>query len=355
MWISAWPPREKPAGDLDALAALAATASFAQSTVTLSGLLDFSYYGISGSATTAAGKAQSVGTTVGSATSAINFNAVEDLGGGLKAQAFYAIDPRAFANDGSALARHETYVGLSGGFGNLRMGAINTAALGVNGVSNAFGTATGGAYAWIESAAGGAVRFNRSVRYDTPTFSGFSANLTFAPGNDDASAVQTAGSTLVGQKVTDLGLNYSNGPLNVAFSSLQRSALTGGTASQVKSTYNSIAVNYAIGNAKIFAGYADGDKSSQAPSSINLVDTTGGLDSKVNRVGATYTMGAVTLLGQYSTAEIGTAAKRKATGLRADYALSKRTTAYAVYEAFDTGATSANKINTAAVGVRHSF
>ena len=75
----------------------------------------------------------------------------------------FNIDPRAFANDGSAIGRHETYVGLSGGFGNLRLGAVNTASLGVNGVSNVFGTATGGAYAWIESAAGGAVRFNRSV------------------------------------------------------------------------------------------------------------------------------------------------------------------------------------------------
>ena len=323
--------------------------------MTLSGLLDFSYYSIGGNGADAATKAQSVGTTVGSATSAINFNAVEDLGGGLKAQAFYALDPRAFANDGSAIGRHETYVGLSGGFGNLRMGAVNTAALGVNGVSNVFGTATGGAYAWIESASGGAVRFNRSVRYDTPTFNGFSASLTYAPGNDDASAVTTAGATPIAQEVTDLGLNYSNGPLNIAFSSLQRSAVTGGSASQVKSTYNSIAANYTIGALKVFAGYADGDKSSQAPSTVNIVNTTGGLDSKVNRVGATYTMGAVTLLGQYSTAEIGTAAKRKATGLRADYALSKRTTAYAVYEAFDTGATSANKINTAAVGVRHSF
>jgi len=343
---------------LIALAALAATASFAQSSVTLSGLIDFSYHSIGGNGADAATKAQSVSTTVGSATSAINFNAVDDLGGGLKGQAFFAIDPRAIANDSTgAFGRHEAYVGVSGNFGNLRLGSINTASLGVNGVSNVFGTATGGAYAWIESAAGGAVRFNRSVRYDTPVFNGFSANLTYAPGNDDASVTTYAGATPIGQEVTDLGLNYSNGPLNIAFSSLQRSAVTGSTNANtnVKSTYNSIAANYTIGALKVFAGYADGDKSSQTPTTVNIVTTTGGLDSKVNRVGATYTMGAVTLLGQYSTAEIGTAAKRKATGLRADYALSKRTTAYAVYEAFDTGATSANKINTAAVGVRHSF
>jgi len=341
---------------LIALAALAATGAFAQSTVTLSGVMDFSYHTISGNGTTEATKAQSVGTTVGSATSAINIVAVEDLGGGMKAEARYEIDPRGFANDGTALGRHQSYIGLSGGFGNIRMGAINTAQLSAFGGASPLGTATGSAYAWTELAAGGAVRFNRSVRYDTPSFAGFTANLTYAPGNDDASTA-AGGATPIGQEVTDLGLAYSNGALNVALSSLQRSAVTGGTASQVKSTYNSISANYAIGNAKVFLGYGDGDKSSQAPATVNIVNTTGGLDSKVTRVGASYAMGAVTLLGQYATAEIGTGAnnKRTATGLRADYALSKRTVAYGAYEAFDTGAASSNKINTMAVGVRHAF
>ena len=59
--------------------------------MTLSGLLDVSYHTISGNGTTASTKLNSVSTSVGSATSAINLNVVEDLGGGLKAQAFYAL------------------------------------------------------------------------------------------------------------------------------------------------------------------------------------------------------------------------------------------------------------------------
>jgi len=347
---------------LIALAALAATASFAQSTVTLSGLLDVSYHTISGNGTTAATKAQSVGTSVGSATSNITFNAVEDLGGGMRAQAFYSIDPRNFVNDGAALGRHESYVGITGGFGQIRLGSINTASLGAFGASSPLGTATGSAFAWIESASGGAVRFNRSVRYDTPAMGGFRASLTYAPGNDDANAAAvTAASSQIAsaQEVTDLGLTYTAGPLNIAFSNLQRFAVTVGTASQAKSTYNVIAANYTMGAARVFVGYGDGDKSSQTPTTVNIVTTTGGLDSKVTRVGATYTMGAMTLLGQYATAEIGTGAKRTATGLRADYALSKRTVAYGAYEAYDHGAAVAaglgQKINTLAVGVRHSF
>ncbi len=342
---------------LIALAALAATASFAQSSVTISGLIDASYHAVSGNGTTATTKLNSISTSVGSATSAINLNVLEDLGGGMKAQAFYAFDPRANINNSTnGIGRHEAYVGLSGGFGNLRLGSINTASLLANGAGNVFGTATGGAYANTETAAGGQIRFNNSLRYDTPSFSGFSANVTYSPGNKDATSGGAA------PQFTDVGLSYSNGPLNVVFSSVTRSAYVAQDAlaivsqvgstvngyaavtAGVKTTYNLLGANYAIGNAKVFAAYGDGDKSG-----------TGGVDSKLARVGATYTMGAVTLLGQYSELELGTAAKRKATGLRADYALSKRTAAYAGYEAYDSGATSANKINTAMVGLRHSF
>jgi predicted porin len=56
-----------------------------------------------------------------------------------------------------------------------------------------------------------------------------------------------------------------------------------------------------------------------------------------------------------SKTTLGTAAAREATGVRYDRALSKRTVAYVVHEAYDSGATTANKINTTAVGVRHAF
>ena len=190
--------------------------------------------------------------------------------------------------------------------------------------------------------------------------------MTYAPGNNDA----TAGGAQ--PQVTDLGLSYTSGPLSVSFSNLQRSAVgaqdavaavagqlgSGGSVTSgafapwgqaavtatPKSTFNLIGVNYTMGAARVFAGYGDGSKSG-----------TGAVDSKLTRVGASYTMGAVTLLGSYSTLELGTAAKRTASGVRADYALSKRTAAYAGYEAYDSGATTTNKRNTAMVGVRHTF
>ncbi len=345
---------------LVALAALAATSAFAQSSVSITGLLDASYHAISGSGTTVSTKANSVSSSIGSATSAINFNVLEDLGGGLKAQVFYGIDPRGMFNNSTAntLGRHEMYLGLSGGFGSIKLGSPNTAALSAHGAGQVFGTATGGAYANITTASGSAVRFNNSVRYDTPAMSGFSASVNYAPGNDDATA-QTA-TLAAAPKATDIGLAYSNGPLNVNYSHLKRSAVVAATASAQAdgtagfglaavtaaqaSTYKTLGINYKIGDLKVFAGNGKGTKSAAS-------DT----DSKLTTMGASYTMGKTTLLVGTAKTKLGTAADRKATGMRIDYELSKRTTAYLVNESYDSGATSANKTNITAVGVRHSF
>ncbi len=351
---------------LVAIAALAAFGAQAQSSVTISGVLDASYSSVGGNGTTVSTDANSVNASVGSATSAINIASVEDLGGGMKATAFYGIDPRAmFANNTAALGRHEMYIGLSGGFGSVKLGSPNTAALSVNGVGNIFGTATGGAYTNIVTASGSAVRFNNAVRYDTPAFNGFSANVTHSTGNKDATAGGYA------PEITDIGLAYSNGPLNVSFSNLTRSATVeqaastawaagnAGTAlvsATAKSTYNSLAANYTMGAVKVFAGYGKGDKSTpKVSASGTTTAVTLNEDTKYSTVGASYTFGNNTILASMSKTTLGTAAAREATGVRYDRALSKRTVAYVVHEAYDSGATTANKINTTAVGVRHSF
>jgi predicted porin len=345
---------------LVAIAALAAFGAQAQSSVTISGLLDASYSSTSGNGTTVSTAADTVNASIGSATSAINIAAVEDLGGGMKAQVFYGIDPRnMFANStSSSLGRHEMYVGLSGGFGSIKLGSPNTAALSTMGAGQIFGTATGGAFANGTTAAGSGVRFNNSVRYDTPAFSGFSASVNYAPGNNDATA-QTA-TLAAAPAITDIGLAYSNGPLNVNYSNLKRGAVVAATAAAQAdgtasfglaavtaaeaSTYQSLGANYTMGAFKVFAGYGKGDKSGASNA-----------DTKYNSYGASYTTGKTTILAGLTDATIGTAAKRKATGVRVDYALSKRTVAYIVNEAYDSGATSANKTNITAVGVRHSF
>jgi len=128
---------------LIALAALAATASFAQSSVTISGTFDAGYKNVNGQDNTKDSKNIGGNNT---ATSNVTFAGTEDLGGGLKAE-FKGValinvvsGQTGNAADGSTIAKgafsqnqnlfnDEIWVGLSGGFGAVKLGAPNSAQL----------------------------------------------------------------------------------------------------------------------------------------------------------------------------------------------------------------------------------
>jgi len=347
---------------LIALAALAATASFAQSSVTLSGVIDYAYAGQSGTATGV--KGNTVSTNIGtSATSSINFGAVEDLGGGMKAEARYEIDPRAWANDASnSLGRHQAYVGLSGGFGNVRLGSPNNLSLGAWVAGSPLGTGVGSGYVGLDFGLLAGPRYNRSVRYDSPNFSGLTLSAVYAPGNDEANTASAAANGIPNSRpTTELGAAYNNGPLNIvavyrSIDATDRAATTyalrdtngavwypGGVnaaSAGAKSTLTTISANYNIGSTTLYASVNDGKTSAAAAP-----------DTKGSRVALKHDVGAMSLIAQYGTQKTGTT-ELKVTGLRGDYALSKRSAAYVGYENFDFGATD-RKITS--VGVRHSF
>jgi len=348
---------------LIALAALAATASFAQSSVTISGVLDYAYASQSG--TIAGVKGSTVSTNIGtSATSVIRFIAVEDLGGGMKATAQYNFDPRTWANDATAMTRDEVFMGLSGGFGNVRLGSPNSLTLGAWLTASPLGTGVGSGYAPVEFGNTAVPRYNRSVRYDSPNMGGLTLSAIYVPGNDEAT---TASPSLNGipnsRPTTELGATFNNGPLNVALahrtvdatdraaSTFETRALNGavwfpgganGASAGAKSTWTTIAANYKIGSTTLYAGFNDG-KSSGATAA----------DTKGSRVGVKHDMGAVSLLAAYATQKTA-GATTNVTGLRADYALSKRTAAYAGYERLDLKTAGTDR-KIMSVGVRHAF
>jgi predicted porin len=129
---------------------LAATSAFAQSAVTLTGNLDFAY----GTASAAGAASEKTITTrdLTSSTSVIKITAVEDLGGGTKATVQYGLDPRKLARDQAVgFTSDETFVGLAGSMGNLRLGSPNSIGLTTFGASTPFGTGIGGGYAHLAS------------------------------------------------------------------------------------------------------------------------------------------------------------------------------------------------------------
>ncbi len=378
---------------LIALAALAATASFAQSTVTISGILDFAGASVSG--TQAIAKGSTFSTTTGtSSTSVLRFIAVEDLGGGMKATAQYNFDPRTLSNDSLAvtnntqgtagasnqvgntatgLARDELFVGISGGFGNLRLGSPNSIGLNSFQAASPLGTGIGSAYTGGGTAGTMTnsyvqTRYSRSVRYDSPVMNGFSASVLYAPGNDQA-AVAASTTTSGGQsalltpnarEATEFGLNYANGPLTVSYANIAQSAQTNptgwyavGTGNLVKTSMNLLNANYKFGAATtVYAGWYDGDA---------LASTTSATKVEGYRLAVKQTVGAVDLVAQYTEQKTGaTKTKSTVTGLRADYNLSKTAAVYLGYEDWDTGTAYANSTSTGtrkitAVGLRKSF
>ena len=342
--------------------------------MTLSGNLDFAYGNVSG--TQAGIKGNTVATSGGvvSSTSAINIIAVEDLGGGMKATAKYSFDPRAVANDNAAFTaagntlatknkltafgKDELFVGIEGGFGNIRLGSPNSIGLRSHLDSSPLGTGIGAGYT-----AGGVVgsmtmlystiRYNRSVSYDSPNFNGFTVSALYAPGNDEP--MITGGETALdipnARKTTELGVSYANGPLKVSYVNIAQAAQTNATgwysssslANSAKTSVNAINANYKLGSTTLYAGWVDGDTSAATP-------------IKGYRLAVKQNLGAIDLIAQYTELKVGaTEVKNKVTGLRADYNLSKTNAVYVGYEDNDNGATSANTRKVASVGIRKSF
>lgn len=343
---------------LIALAAVAATgAAFAQSTVTITGVVDPSFtstkttYGDNGARTVNALKHSQNGTT------AVIFKGTEDLGGGLKANFLYELDfdptvggsLSSQPDNKNQLQNGEAFASIQGGFGELKLGVANNPSLGVQAGRTGFGTKVGGGFGGVSGT--GRVRDNGSMVYSTPTFSGFTAMLGYTP---ETSAVVAPNGTAAAKVTakTDLALMYANGPVAAAVSSYAQSGVTAQTNAYV---------SYDLGVAKVTLGmHTENQKVAAASATPPAFTKPTGKSSGTN-IAIAAPMGAVTLLANYGTLNDKSASNydRKITAIGANYALSKRTTAYGrfVTETNDnqTGATIAKKVQTTMVGLRHNF
>ena len=323
----------------------------------------------------------------GSATSNFTFLINEDLGGGMKADARWEIDPDltqtvgktsgtaatgTTSNVTSFLGNGYSFLGLSGGFGAVKFGTINYETLNANGDGNVgFGTAIGSGY---RVSTFDAVRAQNSLRYDTPNMNGFSASYLVSDKNDMQAASKTTGMTgnLLNQtqgrdKVSEIGLVYANGPLTARYAAIQMeqwggiattfyaagnsfvpTAWTAGTGAAFK--LNTLSVKYDVSNA-IQVGYFN--QSAKSDSLTTYASTASGtcsanavcynvFDRKTNGFAASYTTGATKFMANYQSVTNGdgatsktlstAGANAKVIGLGVDYSMTKRTIAYVRYE-----------------------
>jgi len=273
---------------LIALAALAATTAFAQSSVQIVGTFDPS---VANSATTYANNAKVTNSFVrnnSQGTSQITFKGTEDLGGGLKASFLFEndFDARYDANGQDGVTATgvrgvnfgsnggEQFLALEGGFGKVQIGAANTPSLTTQALRQPFSTKLGGGFNGVLGT--GHVRSNNSLVYTSPVMSGFTVAAAYGFGHSAFNAPSTGAiqqaQTNSGQpttasdasnnqaSITDIGLFYANGPLSGGVSVWNTASFTATTPTITTAVVPSVTqtnayATYDLGVAKLTAGF----------------------------------------------------------------------------------------------------
>jgi len=286
------------------------------------------------------GKTKNGDTNLGSgglAGSRIGFKGTEDLGGGLKAhfqlEQGVSLDTGAAAVPGLSFSR-QANVGLSGGFGSVKLGRSFTALDDINGAANSgFDSALSATNnVWV--AYTGSV--NDQIYYATPSMGGLTGAVGFNLSGDATD-------------ITSMHVKYSNGPIYVGVAYQDDKSTTAGKSIE----HMLLNGTYDLGMAVVKASYRT-VKNPVGDIFINPKATEYhvGLDYPVNSN--------LTLSVGYANSEteasngVTTGKSRKSAGFdfAAGYSLSKRTM---LYGGFNSTKTNGVKDSFVAAGVNHAF
>ena len=322
---------------LIALAVLATTgAAFAQSSVTLYGRIDTS---VGSSTVGAPGVASTSQMFSGNLTSTRwGVRGTEDLGGGLKA--IFALEQGFDSSDGTQAAgsafNRMSIVGLSGGFGTVKLGRHDTSFDDIRDLtvsSNLWDSEFSATkIAYTAGVADYSSRASNQIRYESPSFGGFSLGASY--GLDEDATVKA--------DTTAFNLRYRAGNLDLGVGYQEQKANN--------REYTTIGGAYNFGVARLSAGYNRAEINNGAKANgytIGVNVPVGNLDFSVGYA--------------YSKAENtagATTAKGSALSAGVTYALSKRTRLYGAYLDGDVengaGVTTTDR-RLYSVGVRHDF
>jgi len=322
---------------LIALAVLAASgASFAQSSVTIYGIADVFL-----------GSIKPIGTNLtqtkidsgGFAGSRFGFKGSEDLGGGLKAN--FLLEQGFDISNGSTTAgqmfSRQSYVGFSGGWGEVKLGKMWTAYDDIWGSGNSAFDTNLSANNEVLRSGGYNANPGNSVYYSTPDFGGISGALTYALG-ENKTAVADPSSVIAAH------IKYAGGPVFVALG-YQTEKPAGGAASTDFTRLNG---SYDFGVAKLIVGLAK----VAAPAGSEVNEWEIGADFPVTK--------SLTISGGFARSVDNAAAgdfTRNGYGIGAKYDLSKRTLIYGGFRSATSTKTGlADTDGTLfAIGLNHSF
>jgi predicted porin len=312
---------------------LASASVHAQSSVTISGLVDVGVY-------RGFDKTTNLGTIQ---RSNIAFSGLEDLGGGLaatfKLSHRFELDTGLQEGAGKKPFWHgESTVGLKGAWGSLRLGRALDAVwandwaydpwYNFNRIASPAWQYWHFNYSSDRTSNNGSPEFGRlsnGVFYDSPSFGGFAVHFSGAFEDSTGTGAGTGNNA-------GLSLNYDKGPVSLMLAHSKNSSDDTVTFAGAKYTFGSFSV----------MGAYDRSKFEAAVDSI----------AKVYTLGVAYKIGAAELKAGYGRLDVD-GAKSQFLGLGADYWLSKRTS---LYVSAGRNKPSAGDSTTAyGVGVAHSF
>lgn len=321
-----------------------AGAAQAQTNVTIYGQLDVGLSKSTGSTTSeGAGDNNKLG-----------FKGTEDLGGGLAAlfQAEIRFDPntgRTEGNNSRPLFQGSTVVGLTGGFGTIRLGRALTALQATIPAFDPWGATRGrGAFVPGPDLAGfsstplepsntAANRFSNGIFYSTPTMSGFQGQLSLQTKQKQDAA------TLPDNVALSAAGTYANGPIG---------ALLGYEKNALGDHIWAIAGSYKVGPANLMATYS---KAASGTAAIVAGDTgvAHSPDAKAWSIGANVDVATGNVLAAYGQVKPDAGGKGQKLSLGYEHKLSKRTFLYTDY--IHTKVDGTDSVNTFDVGLHHNF
>lgn len=351
------------------MAALAATGAYAQSSVTIDGIMDANYTNAK-----AYGQNYTLIDQSGARTTTFKFTGSEDLGGGTKAKFRFEAQPSIIAGNGNAyntsgssitagtvaangsaqttgqasaqsglVGKGYNFVGAEGSFGEVQLGTINLASLSAFGTgSGAYGTGIGSGYK--HSIFADTTRIESAAVYFTPNMNGFQGRYTIGTSNDSQYGT-TTGIVLRRSAVNELGLDYAQGPIKITYASLKSktnpndaaASSTAAAGSNVTTTTNTLGASYTIGSARI--GYTNQSQKNNAGADLDSVNRA--VSTSASMLYGQYQMGATRLMlssgsrktnSGYATVTVTdtnlAGLKGTYTGYAVEYDLSKRTYVY---------------------------
>lgn len=364
-----------------AVAAMASGAAFAQSNVTVYGVVDMGQAWVKSSGGSAANSDQKTVGRLDNNSSYLGFKGTEDLGNGLKAvfqfEVGYNADDAAGSTSTGFGGGRDSYIGLAGGFGTVLAGNLTHplrtfgAKVDVMPGAAGFGTTASITGTLKGTKTGADDRAKNAIAYVSPSFGGVNVIAAYVNGEARETDAQVAAGESYNQKQYQIAAQYAGGPLFVGagYHKAVDFGATNAAGGGTDATVWRVAATYDLPtNTKLTALYDNTKLDAPAGDTKRAAWSVGAIQSfGKNAIGLQYARsGDVEVPG----ADANDAAKMWALGYT--YSFSKRTTLHARYSKLsnDKDGTSAFYNNPVKnpqdgsagsdftgymVGIRHSF